>query len=169
MIVGALFVIVLAVMLGGTLLLAERYLVDTGAGSDAAVAEIEQLLPRIQCAQCGYPGCRAYAQAIVEGAADINRCPPGGDPTLRRLALAIGVADPPVLDTSLGTASLDRIAVVQEPACVGCNLCARACPVDAIVGIPQMLHTVISTQCTGCELCLPVCPVDCIDMVPRSA
>jgi Na+-translocating ferredoxin:NAD+ oxidoreductase subunit B len=138
------------------------------AGGDSVVAEIERRLPRIQCGQCGFPGCRPYAEAIAAGEAPINRCPPGGDRTIVELA-ALLARDPLPLDKSLGTASLARVAVVDEDDCIGCNLCARACPVDAIVGVPQMMHTVIKAYCTGCELCVPACPVDCIRMVARNA
>jgi len=135
-------------------------------GGDAAIAAIERLLPRIQCAQCGYPGCRPYAAAIVAGTADINLCPPGGTETITRLAALLG-RDPPPLDATRGNANLGHVALIDEAQCVGCNLCARACPVDAIVGIPQAMHAVLASHCTGCELCLAPCPVDCIAMVPR--
>jgi electron transport complex protein RnfB len=129
------------------------------------VAEVEARLPHIQCAQCGYPGCKPYAAAIVEGTADINLCPPGGDATVQALATLLG-RDAPAL-TDEGTASMLRVARIDETECIGCNLCARACPVDAIVGIREAMHTVLAEHCTGCELCLPACPVDCIAMVAR--
>jgi H+/Na+-translocating ferredoxin:NAD+ oxidoreductase subunit B len=137
---------------------------DSGPG---LVEQIEALLPRIQCAQCGYPGCRPYAEAIAAGIADINLCPPGGDTTVRRLAELLGRASP-LVPTRSG-ASLGQIAVIEEALCIGCNLCARVCPVDAIAGVPQMMHTVITQHCTGCELCLAPCPVDCIRLAPRHA
>ena len=155
----------LALALTALLVGAARFLPD---GDDDVSAEIEKLLPRIQCAQCGYPGCRAYATAIAQGNTQINRCPPGGERTIRQLAELLG-REPMPLDTSLGTASILRVARIAEPECIGCNLCARACPVDAIVGVPQAMHTVIQAHCTGCELCLPACPVDCIAMLSRHA
>lgn len=161
--IGVLVLAGLALGLAATLVLASRWL---AGGGDDAVERVERLLPRIQCAQCGYPGCRPYAEAIAAGQADINRCPPGGDRTIRELAALLG-RDPVPLDASLGEASMDRVAQIDEPICIGCNLCARACPVDAIVGIPHAMHTVIERHCTGCELCLPPCPVDCIRLVPR--
>jgi Na+-translocating ferredoxin:NAD+ oxidoreductase subunit B len=148
-----------------TLLIAAARLLPSG-DDDGAVGDVEKLLPRIQCAQCGYPGCRPYAAAIVSGAADINRCPPGGADTIARLATLLG-RDPVPLDPTCGAASIARVALIDEAECIGCNLCARACPVDAIVGIPQAMHTVLAAHCTGCELCLAPCPVDCIAMVTR--
>jgi Na+-translocating ferredoxin:NAD+ oxidoreductase subunit B len=147
------------------LLIAAARLLPVGGGN-SGIEEVERVLPRIQCGQCGYPGCRPYATAIINGTADINLCPPGGGETIARLAELLG-RDPPPLDTSRGNASLQRIARIDEAECIGCNLCARACPVDAIVGIPQAMHAVLAAHCTGCELCIAPCPVDCIEMVPR--
>jgi electron transport complex protein RnfB len=155
----------LALALTAVLVAAARLLPDS---DDGVVAQIEQLLPRIQCGQCGYPGCRPYAVAIAAGTAPFNRCPPGGERTIQRLADLLG-RETVALDTTLGTASTSRVARIDEAACIGCNLCARACPVDAIVGVPQTMHTVLAAHCTGCELCLKPCPVDCIAMVPRNA
>lgn len=165
MLAGIAVLVGLAIGLAAILIVAGRNL----ASDDHSVADaIEQRLPRIQCAQCGYPGCRAYAEAVESGAADINRCPPGGDRLIRELAALLGREATP-LAQDLGGASMDRVAVIDESACIGCNLCARACPVDAIVGVPQYMHTVIRAHCTGCELCLPPCPVDCIKLVARNA
>jgi electron transport complex protein RnfB len=136
--------------------------------ADDVADRIEACLPKIQCAQCGFPGCRPYAEAIAAGRAEINACPPGGDGTIRALAKLLG-RDPIPLDGALAKVSMQQIAVIDEAACIGCNLCARACPVDAIAGAHQFMHTVIRQYCTGCELCLPPCPVDCISMVPRNA
>jgi len=165
MLTGVVVLTGLAVTLSALLVAAERLL--PSRGPDLA-DRVERLLPRIQCGQCGYPGCRPYAEAIARDEADVNRCPPGGEHTVQRLAALLG-RDPAPLDTSRGHASLDRVARIDESACIGCNLCARACPVDAIVGVPQALHAVLTAHCTGCELCLPPCPVDCITLVPRHA
>ena len=163
MLSGIAILVGLATGLSAVLVISARLL---GEGKDTAADAIEQLLPRIQCAQCGYPGCRAYAEAIAAGRAEINRCPPGGRDTIRGLAELLG-RDALPLDTSLGNASMSRRAVIDESICIGCNRCAEVCPVDAIAGLPQRMHTVVAAHCTGCELCLPPCPVDCIAMVPR--
>lgn len=126
---------------------------------------IDAWLPQTQCTQCGYPNCRAYAQALVERDADINQCPPGGDHTIRGLAGLLGVERKP-LDHTFGSHHPRRIAVIDEIRCIGCTLCIQACPVDAIVGAAKQMHTVIEPECTGCELCVPPCPVDCIDLNP---
>jgi len=133
--------------------------------SDPVVDQIDALLPQTQCAQCGFPGCRPYAQAIADGEADINQCPPGGEAGIRALAELLGREAKP-LNPDNGAEQPRRVAVIDEPACIGCTLCIQACPVDAIVGAPKLMHTVIAAQCTGCDLCLPPCPVDCIEMVP---
>ncbi|MDH3352329.1 MAG: electron transport complex subunit RsxB [Gammaproteobacteria bacterium] len=131
--------------------------------SDAGqlVEQVNQLLPQTQCAQCGYPGCRPYAQAIVEGDAAINLCPPGGDETIRRLASKLGKAVLPLVEQGEPGRA---VAVIDEALCIGCTHCRGACPVDAIVGAHQLMHTIIEAECTGCELCIAPCPVDCIGM-----
>ncbi len=133
--------------------------------SEPLVERIDALLPQTQCRQCGFAGCRPYAAAIAAGTADINQCPPGGDAGIAALAELLGRAAKP-LNTAHGFSKPAQVAVIDEPACIGCTLCIRACPVDAIVGAAKQMHTVIAQECTGCELCLPVCPVDCIAMQP---
>jgi len=127
------------------------------------IEKVNALLPQTQCAQCGYPGCRPYATAIIKEHALTNRCPPGGDKTIADLSQLLGT---PVLalDTDCGDEKPALVAVIDESVCIGCTLCIHACPVDAIVGASKLMHTVISNECTGCELCLPPCPVDCIDL-----
>ncbi|MGH8504386.1 MAG: RnfABCDGE type electron transport complex subunit B [Stenotrophobium sp.] len=133
----------------------------------AALAErIDALLPQTQCTQCGYAGCKPYAVAIAAGEAGINQCPPGGDEGVRALAALLHRAPSPI-DPANGVAkTCSTVAVIDEAVCIGCTLCIQACPVDAIVGANQLMHTVIAGECSGCELCLPPCPVDCIRMEP---
>lgn len=133
------------------------------AQADDIINQVNALLPQTQCAQCGFAGCRPYAAAIVEGTADINLCPPGGDDTVRRLASLLG-RDPIALMDAPNTNMIKSVAVIDESLCIGCTHCRNACPVDAIVGAHQLMHTVIASECTGCELCLPPCPVDCITL-----
>ena len=129
---------------------------------------IDALLPQTQCTRCGYDGCRPYADAIAAGEADIDRCPPGGEEGIARLARLLGRAAKP-LDPECGVYQPPRVAVIEEDACIGCTKCIQACPVDAIVGASQLMHTVIASWCTGCELCIPPCPVDCIALAPAPA
>ncbi|MCV6587540.1 MAG: electron transport complex subunit RsxB [Marinobacterium sp.] len=129
------------------------------------VDEIDNLLPQTQCGQCGYPGCRPYAEAIAEGDV-INKCPPGGQSTVDALATLLDV-EPMTLDAEEGAAEpVKQVAYIREDECIGCTKCIQACPVDAILGAAKQMHTVISSECTGCDLCVEPCPVDCIDMLP---
>lgn len=131
------------------------------------VEAIDAILPQTQCRQCGYAGCKPYAVALANGEADINQCPPGGEAGVRQLAKLMGVQYKP-LNPDHGIEKPKAIALIVESACIGCTLCIKACPVDAIIGASKMMHTVITQECTGCELCLPPCPMDCIVMKPIS-
>jgi len=133
---------------------------------DSLVERVNEILPQTQCAQCGYPGCRPYAQAIVNGKADINQCPPGGEEGVKQLAELLCV-EPRPLDQTRGEHKPPMVAVIDEERCIGCTLCIQACPVDAIIGAQRQMHTVIEQECTGCELCIAPCPVDCIDLVEQ--
>lgn len=124
---------------------------------------IDAALPQTQCTRCGFPDCARYARAIAAGEADINQCPPGGAEGVIRLA-AITARPAQPLNPAHGVEGPLTVALIDEDWCIGCTLCIKACPVDAIVGSNKLMHTVIEPHCTGCELCLPVCPVDCISL-----
>ncbi|WP_374409521.1 electron transport complex subunit RsxB [Hydrogenophaga sp.] len=124
---------------------------------------IDAALPQTQCTRCGYPDCAAYAEAVADGQAPINQCPPGGQVGIERLAAITGQATVP-LNPANGVEGPLTLAVIDEDWCIGCTLCIKACPTDAILGSNKLMHTVIAPYCTGCELCIPVCPVDCISL-----
>lgn len=126
---------------------------------------LDTWLPQTQCTRCGYPRCRAYAEALARGEADIDQCPPGGEVTIRALAEILGVPPKP-LNPVYGPHEPRRRAQIDEALCIGCAKCLDACPVDAIVGSHKLMHTVIAAECTGCGLCMPPCPVDCIALAP---
>ena len=127
------------------------------------IDQVETLLPQTQCGQCGYPGCRPYAEAIANGD-KINKCPPGGTATMEKIAELMGV-EPEALGEE-AQASVKKVAYIREDECIGCTKCIQACPVDAILGAGKLMHTVIAKDCTGCDLCVEPCPLDCIDMIP---
>ena len=132
------------------------------------IDQINAILPQTQCRQCGFQGCRPYAEAIASGTADINQCPPGGDEGIIELAHLLG-RDPKPLNEKHGQHKPKSIAFIVEHDCIGCVKCIAACPVDAILGAAKFMHTVIASECTGCELCVAPCPVDCIIMKPLPA
>ena len=127
-------------------------------------ARIDAVLPQTQCTRCGYPTCRAYAEAIARGETDINHCPPGGADGVIALANLLDRVPKP-LDPANGAEAPPLVAFIDESLCIGCTKCIQACPVDAIVGAAKRMHTVIASECTGCELCLAPCPVDCIELI----
>ena len=127
--------------------------------------QLEDALPQTQCTKCGYPDCHGYASAMAKGEAAQNRCPPGGKEGIERLSKILNI---PIvaLDESCGIERPRSVAVIDPKQCIGCTLCIKACPVDAIVGAAKQLHVVLADRCTGCDLCIPPCPVDCINMEP---
>lgn len=156
MLIAVLTITLIALVAGLVLSFASRRLPPN---ADHLVEQVNDLLPQTQCGQCGYPGCRPYANAIVDGSAEINVCPPGGEATVRRLAALLGKEVKPLVERIEPS-----VAVIDEALCIGCVHCRNACPVDAIVGAQHFMHTVIESECTGCELCVAPCPVDCISM-----
>jgi electron transport complex protein RnfB len=138
------------------------------ASTDSLVDRVNEHLPQTQCAQCGFPGCRPYASAIVNDGAAINLCPPGGNETVQRLAELLDRDVLPLAGED-AAAPPGTVAIIDESACIGCTWCREACPVDAITGAHRYLHTVITAECTGCALCVPRCPVDCISLAASAS
>ncbi|GAA4818371.1 electron transport complex subunit B [Marinicella pacifica] len=130
------------------------------------VEQINQVLPQTQCGQCGYPGCKPYAEAIAKGEAPINQCPPGGQEGIRKLAALLDVEELELNPDNGVEDEVDTIVEIIEADCIGCTKCIQVCPVDAIVGAAKHMHTIIGDECTGCDLCIPACPVDCIIQIP---
>ncbi len=129
--------------------------------------QIDKVLPQTQCGQCTYPGCKPYAEAVAKGEAEVNLCIPGGTDTMILISEITGL-EPKEMEANEAEHKPKETAFIDEDVCIGCVLCIKACPVDAILGATKLMHTVIQSECTGCDKCAPVCPVDCIDMRPPS-
>lgn len=163
LIIASGLIIAFAIIIGFLILNQESEVTQLTHQQD--IEAIEKLLPQTQCGDCGFNGCRPYAEAIANHSADINRCLPGGDETVKSLSLKVGLDIKPLYKNT-DKYAVPRIAVIEEEHCIGCVKCIKACPVDAILGAPKQMHSVINNYCTGCELCIAPCPVDCITMVP---
>ncbi|EGY28804.1 electron transport complex, RnfABCDGE type, B subunit [Candidatus Regiella insecticola 5.15] len=133
---------------------------------DPIVEQIDQILPQSQCGQCGYPGCRPYAEAVSNNNEKINQCAPGGEKVMLKLAELLGIEPQPLDGDESRVNPQRKVAFIDESNCIGCTKCIQACPVDAIVGATRALHTVLPDLCTGCDLCIAPCPTDCIEMIP---
>ena len=131
-----------------------------------SVNDIDALLPQTQCGECHFSGCRPYAEAMAQGIAPIDRCPPGGVETVRALAQLLHIDPEPLLAAAIANTRPPALASIREEECIGCTKCITACPVDAIVGSGKLMHAIIPTECTGCGLCVEPCPVDCIELLP---
>ncbi len=129
------------------------------------VKKVDALLPQTQCGECDYAGCLPYAEALVQGVAAINKCPPGGVETVKALGTLLEIDSTPYLDQARQNTRAPSIAVIREEECIGCTKCIKACPVDAIIGSAKLMHVILTQECTGCGLCVEPCPVDCIEMV----
>lgn len=129
-----------------------------------SVKAIDALLPQTQCGECGYKGCRPYAEAMAAGKASIDRCPPGGVVVVNSLASLLAIDANPYLEEARANTRAPALAVIREEECIGCTKCIQACPVDAIIGSAKSMHSIINQECTGCGLCVEPCPVDCIEL-----
>jgi electron transport complex protein RnfB len=161
--------IVIAILVIGVMCLAFGALLGYAAikfkvEGDPLAEQIDNILPQTQCGQCGYPGCKPYAEAVANGE-QINKCAPGGEATIKKIADLMGVEVQP-LDENHEKDNGPKVAFIIEEDCIGCTKCIQACPVDAILGAAKQMHTIISDECTGCDLCVAPCPVDCIKMIP---
>ena len=131
-----------------------------------SIDAINALLPQTQCEACGYKGCKPYAEALAHNQATIDLCAPGGVKTLEKLAHYFKIDTAPYLSTVTKNYRPPSVAIIDEDRCIGCLKCVNACPIDAIVGAPKLMHTVVSDLCSGCGLCVEPCPMDCIEIKP---
>jgi electron transport complex protein RnfB len=130
--------------------------------------DIDRVLPQTQCQSCGYKDCQSYAVAIARQSEKINRCAPGGNKVIEKLAMLMHRPLEEIA-VDIRKSEPDTTAVINEEFCIGCALCISACPIDAIVGAPKRMHSVLNSICSGCGLCIPPCPTDCIELISLDA
>lgn len=155
----AIFGLIFGLILGYTSL---RFKID----EDPIVEKLDAILPQSQCGQCSYPGCRPYAEAVANNGEMINKCAPGGEQVMLKIAELLNVEPQPIDDDESLQNPVRKVAIIDEDNCIGCTKCIQACPVDAIIGATRAMHTIIADLCTGCDLCFAPCPTGCIELVP---
>jgi electron transport complex protein RnfB len=124
--------------------------------------KINNVLPQTQCQLCDYPSCRDYANGIANNETTIDKCHPGGVNVLKKISAITKTPYEEYLPDVKNRHKPPSTVIIDEEICIGCTKCIQACPVDAIIGAPKKMHSIITQQCSGCDLCIPVCPVDCI-------
>ena len=123
--------------------------------------QIIESLPQLQCKKCEYPDCKSYAVSLIEKNEKTNKCEPGGTETEAQIKSILS-------NQSFNLPKQikqHQIADIVREECIGCTICIKVCPVDAIIGARHMIHKVLESQCNGCELCIDQCPVNCMSMI----
>ncbi|HVP38160.1 MAG TPA: Fe-S cluster domain-containing protein [Candidatus Saccharimonadales bacterium] len=181
---------VLGLMFGLALAVAAiRFAVKT----NPLVERVREVLPSANCGACGFAGCPAYAEAVVERR-DVppNLCAPGRGAVAHAVAALTGKEVGQVLDRIVvmrcaGTSAYARneaeYAGIETCAaaslvfggpkackngCLGLGDCVRACPFGALQLGAGGIAEVLTDRCTGCGICVPVCPKNLFELYPRN-
>ena len=148
--------------------------------TDPRLGELIEALPGANCGGCGYSGCAAYAQAVLEGKAPVGKCASGGDAAAEKMAEIMGVKAEKVerkvaLVRCSGTQARQRGAyegihdclaatkvagsgpLICKFGCLGFGNCTKACKYDAI-HVVNGVARVDARKCVGCLSCAAQCP-----------
>ncbi len=182
--------------IGGLTLLLASLLVGANhwlhVEQDPRIDNVEGMLPATNCGGCGYPGCRAFAEALVEGKTAPGKCGVGSPEELGRIAEYLGVdlgaEERRVARLACaggknvarnharyhGLSSCSAAALVAGGGkgcfwgCLGIGDCEVVCDFDAITMNAQGLPVVDESRCTACGDCVDACPKDLFSLVPES-
>ena len=151
---------------------------------------IRELLPGLNCSQCGRQSCARFAVDISKGRTSVNECPyTVGTKNYKRIRQIAKKERRVMFDTVAfvkckgGTdcqnkfeyhgdktcASKDLVHSGEKTcsfACLGCGDCAQACVYGAISISDKGCAVVDRYKCVGCGECVAVCPNKLIDLVP---
>ncbi len=168
---------------------AQKFKVD----EDPRIDDTEEMLPGANCGGCGFPGCRAFADAMVS-ADDISSlyCPVGGNDMMSAIASMLGKTAPskkPMVAVVKcnGTCDARPKTKVFDGAqnctiasnlfggdtdcswgCLGLGECVDACHFDAMYMDSTGLPVVITDKCTACNACVAICPKGIMELRPKN-
>jgi len=156
---------------------------------DPTAEKIAELLPQANCGACGYSGCRAFAEALVKGEANPDKCSVGGEETANKISNILGVEAGGIIKKVARVHCRGSIKVTEKRGiytgittchaahlvggnkqcffgCLGFGDCVKACPFDAIYMSKEGLPVVKEDKCTGCGKCVDACPRNILELHP---
>ncbi|MCG8580203.1 MAG: Fe-S cluster domain-containing protein [Bacteroidales bacterium] len=157
---------------------------------DPRIDQVEEALPAANCGGCGFPGCRAFAEAMVKSddISDLN-CPVGGADTMSAAAAILGkevaAAAPMVAVVRCNGTCENRPRITEydgatscsiasslyggdtgcSNGCLGLGECVDACAFNAMYMDEETgLPVIIEDNCVSCGACVDACPKNIIEL-----